>query len=88
MAGMLPAGFFATVIAATIIKFCPEGSSPLVADLVMRAAAPGNGFVFPSGGVATDYAEMMSLKDTKQSWKLALMLPAMPLPRIDGWCLD
>ena len=33
------------------------------------------------GGVATDYTEIMSLKETTSSWKLALFLPLISLPQ-------
>lgn len=74
-------GVAMTVIAATIIEVCSEGSTPIAADLVTRAAAPGNGFIFLMAGVSTDYTEVMSLKDTTRSWKLALALPLVSLPQ-------
>ena len=74
-------GVFLTVIAATIIEVCSEGSAPIAADLVTRANAPGNGFTFLMAGAATDYTEIMSLKDTTGSWKLALMLPVIAVPQ-------
>ena len=77
-------GVMATVLAATIIEVCSEGSAPLASDLVTRANAPGNGFTFLMAGVATDYTEIMSLKDTTGSWKLALMLPVISVPQTLG----
>ena len=74
-------GITLTVIATTIIEVCSEGSTPIAADLVGRAGAPGNGFVFLMGGVATDYTEVMSLKDTTRSWRIALALPLIALPQ-------
>ena len=74
-------GVLMTVIAATIIEVCSEGSAPIAADLVTRAAAPGNGFTFLMAGVATDYTEVMSIKDTTGSWKLALALPVIAVPQ-------
>ena len=74
-------GVVLTVIAATIIEVCSEGATPIAADLLTRAAAPGNGFVFLMGGVATDYTEIMSLKETTHSWKIALFLPLIALPQ-------
>ena len=74
-------GLFATVIVATILEVCSEGSAPLAADLVTRAGAPGNGFAFLMAGVATDYTEVMVLKDTTSSWKIALFLPLISLPQ-------
>lgn len=74
-------GVMATVLAATLIEVCSEGSTPLAADLVTRAGAPGNGFIFLMAGVSTDYTEIMSLKDTTKSWRLALMLPVIAAPQ-------
>ncbi len=74
-------GVMATVMAATIIEVCSEGATPIAADLLNRASAPGNGFAFLMAGVATDYTEIMSLKDTTGSWKLALMLPIISVPQ-------
>lgn len=33
-------------------------------------------------GVATDYTEIMILKDTTRSWKIALFLPLLTTPQI------
>jgi uncharacterized membrane protein YraQ (UPF0718 family) len=74
-------GVLLTVIAATVIEVCSEGSAPIAADLVTRASAPGNGFTFLMAGVATDYTEIMSLKDTTGSWKIALALPVIAVPQ-------
>jgi len=83
-------GLAVTLVAATIIEVCSEGSTPLAAELVTRASAPGNAFTFMMAGVSTDYTEIMSLKDTTQSWRLALALPLYTLPQIllVGWLLN
>lgn len=75
-------GILLTLLAATIIEVCSEGSSPIAADLVTRAAAPGNGFAFLMAGAATDYTEIMALKETTRSWKMALILPLLTLPQV------
>lgn len=83
-------GLGATVIAATIIEVCSEGSVPIAADLFNRAGAPGNAFTFLMAGVATDYTEVMVVKDTTRSWKLALFLPLITLPQVVllGWIIN
>lgn len=88
--GPTVAGLFLTLLAATLIEVCSEGSTPIAADIVTRAAAPGNGFTFLMAGVATDYTEVMVLKDLTQSWKIALFLPLVSLPQIlvIGWALN
>lgn len=75
-------GLMLTIVAATIIEVCSEGSAPIAADIVNRANAPGNGFAFLMAGVATDYTEVMVIKDTTKSWKIALMLPVIALPQV------
>jgi uncharacterized membrane protein YraQ (UPF0718 family) len=75
-------GILFTLIAATVIEVCSEGSTPIAADLLTRAQAPGNAFTFMMAGVSTDYTEVMVLKDTTKSWKIALFLPLITLPQI------
>lgn len=75
-------GMTATLIFATILEVCSEGSSPIAADLVTRAGAPGNAFAFLMAGASTDYTEVMVLKDATKSWKVALFLPLVTLPQI------
>lgn len=75
-------GMLATVLFATILEVCSEGSSPIAADLVTRAAAPGNAFAFLMAGVSTDYTEIMVLREATKSWKIALFLPLVTLPQI------
>lgn len=75
-------GLFLTLAGATIIEVCSEGSTPIGADLVTRANAPGNGFVFLMAGAATDYTEIMALKETTGRWSKALLLPAVTVPQV------
>ncbi len=75
-------GLALTLVAATIIEVCSEGTVPIAADLLTRAAAPGNAFVFLMTGVATDYTEIMAIKDTTGSWKTALFLPLVTVPQV------
>ena len=76
------AGLGLTIIMATIIEVCSEGSTPIAADLLTRANAPGNSFAFLMTGVSTDYTEIMILKDTTKSWKVALFLPLITVPQV------
>ena len=75
-------GLALTLLAATIIEVCSEGSTPIAADLMTRANAPGNSFAFLMTGVATDYTEVMVIKDTMKSWKIALFLPLVTVPQV------
>ena len=80
--GATLAGLGMTLLVATILEICSEGSTPIAADLVTRAQAPGNGFAFLMTGVATDYTEIMSLRETTGSWKIALFLPLITVPQV------
>lgn len=75
-------GLMVTMVAATIIEVCSEGSTPIAADVMNRANAPGNGFAFLMTGVSTDYTEVMVIKDTMKSWKIALFLPLITVPQV------
>jgi uncharacterized membrane protein YraQ (UPF0718 family) len=75
-------GLWLTLLAATIIEVCSEGATPIAADLMTRANAPGNSFTFLMAGVATDYTEIMSIRDTTKSWKIALFLPLIAVPQV------
>ena len=83
------AGLFLTLLATTVLEVCSEGSSPIAADLLTRAHAPGNAFVFLMAGAATDYTEIMSLRSTTRSWKATLALPLISTPQVllIGWLI-
>lgn len=80
--GATMGGLWLTLLATTVIEVCSEGSTPIAADLMNRAGAPGNAFTFLMAGVATDYTEVMSIKDTTKSWKIALFLPLITVPQV------
>jgi uncharacterized membrane protein YraQ (UPF0718 family) len=84
------AGLGLTMLATTFLEVCSEGSSPIAADLLRRAGAPGNAFVFLMAGVATDATELLVLRETTRSWKLALALPLLSVPQVLllGWLLN
>jgi uncharacterized membrane protein YraQ (UPF0718 family) len=83
-------GLALTLIATTLIEVCSEGSSPVAADLLTRAAAPGNAFTFLMAGAATDYTEIMVLRETTRSWKASLALPLLTVPQVllVAWLLN
>ncbi len=80
--GPTASGLMLTIIFATVLEVCSEGLSPIAADILNRAFAPGNAFAFLMAGVATDYTEIMALKETTKSWKISLFLPLVTLPQI------
>lgn len=75
-------GLGATLVGATIFEVCSEGAVPIAADLVNRAGAPGNAFTFLLAGVATDYTEVMVIRETTGSWRLALLLGVVTVPQV------
>jgi uncharacterized protein len=83
-------GLALTLVATTLIEVCSEGSSPVAADLLTRAMAPGNAFTFLMAGAATDYTEVMVLRETTKSWKAALALPLLTVPQVllVAWILN
>lgn len=83
-------GLTVTLLAATVIEVCSEGSAPLAADIVNRAGSVGNGFTFLMAGVATDYTEIMVLREATKSWKMALFLPLITVPQVlvIGWLIN
>ncbi len=83
-------GLLLTLLATTIIEVCSEGSTPIGAELVNRASAPGNGFTFLMAGVATDYTEIMVIKQFTGRWLIAFSLPLITVPQIVllGWLMN
>ena len=76
------AGLGLTIVVATILEICSEGTLPVAADILTRAGAPGNSFTFLMTGVSTDYTEIMALKETTKSWKIAFFLPLVTVPQV------
>ncbi len=76
------AGLFITLIIATIVEICSEGSAPIASEIVTSANAPGNGFTFLMAGVATDYTEFMAIREFTGSWKIALAIPLITVPQV------
>lgn len=83
-------GLAVTIVVATLLEVCSEGSTPIAADILTRAGAPGNSFAFLMGGVSTDYTEILILRDTTKSLKIALFLPLITLPQVIflGWLIN
>ena len=83
-------GILMTLLAATVIEVCSEGSVPIAADLFLRAQAPGNAFTFLMAGASTDMTEIIALKQTTGSWKIAFLLPLLTVPQIllIGWLMN
>ncbi|MEM5871938.1 MAG: permease [Candidatus Aenigmatarchaeota archaeon] len=74
-------GLFVTLVIATIIEVCSEGSSPMAFEIYKQTGAFGNAFVFLNAGVATDYTEI-GLLWSNIGKKTALLLPIITIPQI------
>ncbi|MBW2983367.1 permease [Candidatus Woesearchaeota archaeon] len=75
------AGLLLTLLFATIIEVCSEGSAPLALEIFNKTGALGNPFVFLMAGVATDYTEI-GLLWSNIGRRTALWLPAVTVPQI------
>ncbi len=86
--GASVAGLLVTMVAATVIEICSEGSAPLAFE-VYRHGAIGNAYVFLMGGVVTDYTEI-GLVWTNMGRRAALWLPALTVPQVLflGWLMN
>lgn len=74
-------GLAVTLLFATIIEVCSEGSSPLAFEIFNRTGAFGNSFIFLMAGVATDYTEI-GLIWHNIGKKAALWLPLITVPQL------
>ena len=74
-------GIFNTLLGATVIEVCSEGSSVLAFELYKNTQALGNTLVFLLAGVATDYTEI-GLIWTTIGKRSAILLPIISVPLI------
>ncbi len=77
--GPSPVGLMLTLLMATVIEVCSEGTAPLAFELYRQTGALGNAFTFLMAGVVTDYTELGALWTTigKRTvlWLLVVTLP-------------
>jgi len=74
-------GMLVTLLFATIIEVCSEGSSPIAFEIFAKTGALGNPFIFLMAGVATDYTEI-GLLWSNIGKRTAIWLPAVTVPQI------
>ena len=74
-------GLIITLILATIIEVCSEGSSPLAFEIYRQTGALGNSFVFLMAGVVTDYTEI-GLLWSNVGRRVALWMPLVSVPQV------
>lgn len=74
-------GLLLTLLFATVIEVCSEGSAPVAFEIFSKTGAMGNPFVFLMAGVATDYTEIGLIWATIGK-KTAIWLPVVTVPQI------
>jgi len=74
-------GMLITLLFATVIEVCSEGTSPIAFEIFNKTAALGNPFIFLMAGVATDYTEI-GLLWTNIGRRTAIWLPVVTVPQI------
>lgn len=74
-------GLFVTLLLATIIEVCSEGSAPMAFEIYFQTKAFGNAFAFLMAGVATDYTEV-GLIWANIGKRAAILLPIITVPQI------
>ena len=74
-------GLAVTLIIATILEVCSEGTAPLAFEIYRQTGALGNAFVFLMAGVVTDYTEIGLLWHNVGK-KVAIWLPIIAVPQV------
>jgi hypothetical protein len=74
-------GLVVTLVLATIIEVCSEGSAPIAFEIFRQTLAFGNAFVFLMAGVVTDYTEI-GLVWSNIGRKTAIWLPIVAVPQV------
>ena len=74
-------GLIGTLLVATIIEVCSEGSAPIAFELHSQVGTLGNPFVFLMAGVVTDYTEI-GLLWSNIGRRTAIWLPIIAVPQV------
>jgi len=74
-------GLIATLIVATVMEVCSEGTAPLAFEIYRQTGAFGNVFVFLMAGVVTDYTEI-GLLWSNVGKRVAIWLPIIAVPQV------
>lgn len=87
--GPTVSGMLATLILASVIEVCSEGSSPLAFELYKQTGAFGNAFVFLQAGVVTDFTEVgIVLTNIGKRAAIAMILVTVPLVLFFGFLFN
>ncbi len=74
-------GMTLTLLGATVIEVCSEGTSPIAFEIHNQLGVLGNPFLFLMAGVVTDYTEI-GLLWTNIGRRTALWLPVVAVPQV------
>lgn len=74
-------GLLVTLVLATILEVCSEGTAPLAFEIYKQTKAFGNSFVFLMAGVVTDYTEI-GLLWFNVGRRVAIWLPIIAVPQV------
>lgn len=74
-------GLLVTLVVATIMEVCSEGTAPLAFEIYRQTQALGNPFVFLMAGVVTDYTEI-GLLWHNVGRRVAVWLPVITVPQV------
>lgn len=74
-------GLCMTLLVATVIEICSEGSSPIAFEIYNQVGSLGNPFVFLMAGVVTDYTEI-GLLWSNIGKRTAIYLPIIAVPQV------
>ncbi len=74
-------GMLLTLLFATVLEVCSEGTSPIAFEIFNKVGVLGNPFVFLMAGVATDYTEI-GLLWSNIGRRTAIWLPIVTVPQI------
>ena len=74
-------GLLMTLLVATVIEICSEGSSPIAFEIFNQVGTLGNPFVFLMAGVVTDYTEI-GLLWSNIGKRTAIYLPVIAVPQV------
>jgi hypothetical protein len=74
-------GLLMTLLIATVIEVCSEGTAPLAFELYRHTGALGNAFAMLMGGVVTDYTELAAV-GANVGWRTVLWVLLITLPQV------
>ncbi len=87
--GPTAGGLGLTLLVATVLEVCSEGTAPLAFELYRHTGALGNAFAFLMAGVVTDYTELGALwTSIGRRTVLWLLAVTLPLVAVAGWVIN